>query len=926
MTENNNKLQKPDIFSQNPQISQIALLAAIVESSDDAIVSKTLDGIILSWNKGAEKLFGYSAEEMIGKSINTIIPDYLSYEEPLICSKIKSGTKINHFETIRKHKSGSEIKVSLSVSPIQNEQGEIIGASKIARDISEQKKFEADLRENKMMLSLAMQSSKMGAWERDIIEDSVRWSAELEKIFGIEPGGFDQTRSGFYELIYEDDRERVREEVNKAIGEKRSYTIEFRFVHKDGSIRWMEGRGQALYSKDGLPEKVYGIGIDITDRKLAEENLRQNEERYRTLFNSIDAGFCIIEMIFDEQNKPIDYRFIETNPMFEKQTGLINPVGKTARELVPDLEPHWFEIYGNIAITGEQTRFVNESEAMNRSFDVYGLRLGDQKSRKVAVIFNDITEKIRSERNLIESEIRFRGLQQATPDGFMIFESMRDETGKIYDFKWIYVNPAAEKIVMRKEYELVGKLLLEEMPGNREEGLFDAFKEVVETGNLWQKEFYYSHEQLDNHFLSTAVKVNDGFAVAFSDISERKKIELEREQLLLSEKEARREAEAANNAKDEFLSVLSHELRTPLNAILGWTRLMKTGLLDEERKIQAVETIERNTKLQHNLIEDLLDVSRIISGKMLIEEAEIDFIETVKSAMEMIRSLAETKNIQLSFETTEKTAIVSGDSTRLQQIVTNLVNNAVKFTPENGSVKLSLTKLKQSVLLIVEDSGIGISEEILPHIFDRFRQADSTTKRQHSGLGLGLTIVRHLAELHGGKVEAKSNGLNKGSSFSFEMPLAEKDYWLTGNDEKSENNTEYNEIVPFLDGKSILLVDDEIDGIIPIQMMLEKYGAKTIYLNSGKEALDILADTSFDLLISDIGMPEMDGYTFIIKIRETAKNRMIPAIALTAYAGADDRQRALYSGFQQHLAKPINFDLLLNTIAAMLSLQNENRN
>jgi PAS domain S-box-containing protein len=777
---------------------------------------------------------------------------------------------------------------------------------------------EMNLRESQMMLSLAMQSSRMGAWEIDVATGIVKWSEELEEIFGLEKGTFRQTREAFYELVYEDDRERVRREIYQSIEDRESYSVEFRVCHPDKSLRWIEGRGQAIYSNAGEPVRVYGLATEITERKLAEAALRESEERYRTLFDSIDEGFCIIELIFDAADTPIDYRFIQANPAMERLTGLKDAIGKTARSLVPDLEEFWFETYGKVALTGEAIRFENKSEPTNRWFDVHASRIGEANSR-VAIVFNDITERKKYEEDLRASELRFRGLQQATPDGFMIFESVCDQNRKIVDFRWLYVNPAAENIVGKTEAALVGKNLLEIMPGNREEGLFDAYVSVVETGNMWQKEFQYRHENLDHFFMTTAVKVGDGFAVAFSNITERKRIELEREDLLEREKSARLEAEAANLAKDEFLSVLSHELRTPLNAILGWTRMMKSGLLDEIRTKQAVETIERNARLQNNLIEDLLDVSRIISGKMLIEETEVDFILVVHSAIETVQPLADVKNIKLDFSSDPENIKLFGDATRLQQIVVNLTNNAIKFTPEDGNVSLHLSKKHDNLVLEISDTGIGISKEFLPHIFDRFRQADSTTRRHHSGLGLGLTIVNHLTELHGGTVSAFSDGEGKGSVFTLTLPLKSSISNLLKDLSASSGSSKNDSANSFLKDRLILLVDDDCDGRFPVQVFLEKQGAKVFCAHSAREAMEKLEADTFDLLISDIGMPELDGYNLIKKIHDTEKNRTIPAIALTAYSSAEDRERALVSGYQHHLSKPVDFERLLQTIYSILT-------
>jgi len=407
-------------------------------------------------------------------------------------------------------------------------------------------------------------------------------------------------------------------------------------------------------------------------------------------------------------------------------------------------------------------------------------------------------------------------------------------------------------------------------------------------------------------------------AIALEMVANLAAVAIENVRLLEVEANARRIAEDANRAKDEFLSVLSHELRTPLNAILGWTRILKTDSLDASRNAQAIETIERNARLQNNLIEDLLDVSRIISGKMRIENEKIDFSAVVKSALETVRPLADAKNISLEFENPNASLEINGDATRLQQIVINLANNAVKFTPANGAVVVILSKKNHIARLEITDTGIGISRDFLPHIFDRFRQADSTTRRNYNGLGLGLTIVRNLIELHNGQIYAESDGEGKGASFAIEIPLIEeqnKEAELTENVNHPDKQGLYKNI---LRGKRILLVDDDCEGIFPLKLFLEKYGAHVICAESAGEGLKKFGKTKFDLIFSDIGMPKMDGYQLIGKVRSAKNNSTIPAIALTAYASAEDRQRALTAGFQTHISKPINFDELLQAVVNVL--------
>lgn len=1431
-----------------------AHLAAIVESSDDAIISKDLDGVILSWNKGAEKMFGYRAEEIIGQSIGVLIPPHLRNEESKFVENIKKDKSVEHYETVRTRKDGTLVEISLTVSPIKNEAGEIVGASKIARDISERKQAEESLRESQAIQALSMQSSRMGAFWRDFATETVWWSAELEEIFGLETGTFRGTEKDFFDFVHEDDREEIWNEINRAIDERREYSIEFRFVHTDGSIRWMEGRGQAVYSEKGVPVRLYGIGIDITERRRSEELLRESEERYRTLFDSIDEGFCVFEMLFDAAGKPFDYRFLETNPAFEKATGLIDAVGKTALEMVPNLEPSWFEIYGKVALTGESLRFTEGSVAMNRWFDVYAVRVGGAESRKVALIFNDITEHKKAEETLRDSEERFAkafnssplvltitalktgqlievnetfvrvtgyardeaigrttaelglwansgereeelkkvqkmgeirdleyrfrlrdggeiiGLLSAElleiggepcaltiiqditerkkaeeiseryrllsqrardvilfvrPDGQIIdanqvasetygyeyeelvrmnlqdlrapethsvledqlakannggiqFETdhlrkdgvkfpvevssvgadiagerllisiIRDITERrrneeivrqsmkqlalvtdiapVYiancdrDKRFKFINKAyadrfglkPEECVGKPIVEIIGQAAFEKLSGYIEIVLggqpvefeldipypkigehfmhcsyapeFDEQGQVIgwvaaitdmserrrmeealresesrfrtmtnsapmlvwmsgtdklsayfnqtwldftgrtmeqEIANGWMEGIHEDDLERCLEVFSRTFEAHEGFEIEYRlrrfdgeyrwildkgiplfthngtfrgyigsciDVTERREaqdtllkaerraseeylellsrivpvaqtlgtardltsvyralhefvrasmpctaffvsfydparalrtaayvcgeegevdisllppltltpdggpnsqaifekrsvvvnrywdlmktrphvilnedgidpnsslvvpmtvmnriigtlevqayendaftnehiialemvanlaaVAIENVRLLEVEAEARETAEAANRAKDEFLSVLSHELRTPLNSMLGWTRMLRTGILDAEKSARAIEVIERNTLLQNNLIEDLLDVSRIISGKMRIEKETVDLTKVFDDAVEILRPFAAQKNIEFEAETPESSLVIDGDATRFQQIVVNLVQNSVKFTGEGGRISASLSRAGDVARLVVTDNGIGISEELLPFIFDRFRQADSSTKRAYSGLGLGLTIVRNLVELHGGTIQAESAGPGQGATFTVEIPLTEE--FL----EKTSAKTRSSQLsgkTAALAGARILLVDDDAESLVPLQIFLEKEQAEIHTATSAKEALEKLAAQDFHILITDIGMPLADGYDLIARVRQlqTEQNAFITAIALTAYASSDDRRRALAAGFQGHLAKPVDFDELLTVI------------
>jgi PAS domain S-box-containing protein len=393
------------------------------------------------------------------------------------------------------------------------------------------------------------------------------------------------------------------------------------------------------------------------------------------------------------------------------------------------------------------------------------------------------------------------------------------------------------------------------------------------------------------------------------DITWRRRSEEERRDLLLREQEARHRAEEANRIKDEFLSTLSHELRTPLNSILGWTWLLRSGSLDKEGTQRAVTTIERNAKSQSQIIDDLLDVSRIITGKLRLKVRRVDLSQVIEAAVDAVRPAAEAKAIRVGTSFDPEVPPVAGDANRLQQVIWNLLANAVKFTPEGGRIDIGLERTGGQARIRVSDNGIGISPDFLDYVFDRFRQADSSTTRIHGGLGLGLAIVRHLVELHGGTVQAESEGEEKGSTFTVILPIAPlralrpaEPAPPAGEDGDGDGTEEIQD----LQGLQILLVDDERDVREMLPGVLEQFGGRVRTAASAREALDDLLREKADVLIADIGMPDLDGYELIRRIRRLESGiRDIPAIALTAYAGDVDRRKALDAGYQIHLAKPV---------------------
>lgn len=384
-------------------------------------------------------------------------------------------------------------------------------------------------------------------------------------------------------------------------------------------------------------------------------------------------------------------------------------------------------------------------------------------------------------------------------------------------------------------------------------------------------------------------------------------------------------AQEASRTKDEFLAVVSHELRTPLNAIFGWARILRTGKLDESTYARALETIERNAKAQSQLIDDLLDVSRIITGKLRLDLRPLDPVSVIQSSLQTARPSADAKDIRLQMTLDPNAGPISGDPDRLQQVIWNLLSNAVKFTPRGGRVQVRLERVNSHVEITVSDTGVGISPEFLPHVFERFRQADSSYTRKHGGLGLGLAIVRHLVELHGGTVHVHSGGEGQGTTFTINLPLmvinGARRYPAEALEQRHPTVDYYApfECAPVLTGLRVLVIDDEADARDLLTTVLKKCEAEVMAVASVAEAIDALEHWKPDALVSDIEMPYEDGYSLIRKVRslESELGGRIPAIALTAHARVEDRLRALSSGYQSHIAKPVEPAELVAVIASL---------
>ena len=511
-----------------------------------------------------------------------------------------------------------------------------------------------------------------------------------------------------------------------------------------------------------------------------------------------------------------------------------------------------------------------------------------------------------------ESEARFRSFAENSNDVIWITDAR--------EYRLIYVSPSYETIWGRSADEIYADL------NNFIDSIHPEDRDRVRTS--WQQcsQRVITQEYRVIRLDGETIWIRDrGFPIydnegnllwiggIAEEITERRQVEAERQQLLERERAARAEAESANRIKDEFLAIVSHELRSPLNPIVGWTTLLQAGRLDRDTTTQALNTIARNAKLQAELIDDLLDISRILQGKLSLNITTVDLAQTVQSAIETVRLAAESKSIQIQTRLEPNVGLVSGDSNRLQQVFWNLLSNAIKFTPSAGRVEVGIENLDSTIQVTISDTGKGIHPDFLPHVFDYFRQENGATTRQYGGLGLGLAIVYHLVQSHGGTIEADSAGSGQGATFTVKLPFT------NAYPQKELENTSPQPAAWDLAGVEILVVEDNPDTREFVAFLLEQYGAKAIAVDSAKAAIDTLPHSQPDILLSDIAMPEVDGYMLLRQIRALPPEQggNIQAIALTAFAGEIDYQQAMSAGFQRHLTKPIEPAKLVETIVSL---------
>ena len=888
---------------------QDLFLKCLLEANVDGIIAFDHEFRYTTWNRAMERISGVEREDVLGKCALEIFPCLEETgENEFYLEALAGRSVVAENRPFTAPQTGKRGYFDGYYSPRHDENGEVIGGVAIIRDVTERKLAEASALDDHKRLAFHVENTPLAVIEWDQEFRVLRWSPAAQRLFGWKAEEVLGKRFSDWEFVVPEDIDVVNQvgqrqnqgQEQHGISRNRNYT-------KLGNILHCEWYNSALYDENGKLISVLSLVLDVTVATRIEEALRKSEAQYRLLFESNPQAMWVYDLL--------TLRFLAVNEAAIRHYGYSRKefLEMTIKDIRPPEDVQLLTNYiesGNNELdhAGEWRHRKKDGTIINVEITSSRLSFGGRPAE--FVLANDITERKKAETALRISEDRYRDLVDNSHE----LICTHDLEGKV-----LSVNPWAARVLGYSQESLIGINIRDGLlPEYREE--FDQYLHTVKTEGsargvmkvrtatgetrLWE---YYNTLRTEG----VATPIVRGMA---HDATERR-------QALQREKEARLEAEAANRVKDEFLSTLSHELRTPLTAIMGWSDLLLHDEVAPRKRRQAIETIARNANSQCQLINDLLEVSRIITGKLRLEFAACEMESVIQAAVDSIRPTAEAKGVKLQVLLEPDTGPIFGDRERLQQIVWNLLSNGVKFNHHGGLVQVKLQRINSHVEIVVSDTGLGIGPEFLPHVFERFRQADGSTTRTYGGLGLGLAIVRHLVELHGGAAWVESAGRNQGSTFTVRFPsmVASELHGEPRIAAQPKPVIESRDRGRALRGFRVLVVDDEFDARALVTTMLERSGAQVLAVSSTHEALDSMEKWKPDVLIADIGMPIEDGYSLIRKVRALPSDRggQTPALALTAYARTEDRIRALSEGYQMHLAKPVD-RLELATIVGSL--------
>ncbi len=874
-----------DLFGAHPYETLVA------EIKDFAIILLDRAGVIVSWNTGAERIFDYAAADAVGHAFALIFTP-ADVQRGIPEQELQKAATTGRADDVRWHerRDGTRFFANGVTTALYDEAGDLRGFVKVARDDTTRKLLEDDLREQRETLETVNHVGQLLTAELDQQKLVQAVTDAATQITGAHFGSF------FYNLIDE------------------------------------RGESYMLYTLSGVPREAF-----------AHFPMPRNTD----IFNPTFQGEGTL-LLADVKQDP---RYGKNSPYYGMPEGhlpvtsyLAVPVTSRSGEVIGGL----FFGHPEAGVFTERAAHIVEGLAAQTAIAMDNARLFDAARRERTALYErtrlaelnaDIGQALTMGDSLADMLHRCAAAMVEQLDAAFariwtlnqqadvlelqasagMYTHLDGPHGRVPVGQYKIGRIAAER-QPHLTNEVVGDPQVSDQAWAAREGMvaFAGYPLIV-ADRLLGVVAMFARKPLTGATLQALAAAANAIALGI----ERKRGEEERAQLLSSEQHARQEAEAANRTKDEFLSTLSHELRTPLTAILGWTRMLSAGQIDEANRQRALETIERNAHMQQQLIEDILDVSRVISGKMRLEVRPLDLTAVIEAAVDAVLPAAAAKEIRMQRVLDSGASMVSGDPARLQQVIWNLLTNAIKFTPKGGRVHVRLERVNSHVEIIVSDSGQGIAADVLPFVFERFRQADSTSTRAHGGLGLGLAIVRHLVEMHGGTVEAESAGAGAGATFTVKLPLiAMRAVELAPEQAQARVHPTAREHVPFhcppeLAGLHILVVDDEADTRDLVTAVLERCAARVTATSSVAEAFALLKELRPDVLISDLGMPEEDGYALISQVRALPAHAggRTPAVALTAYARMEDRLRVLRAGFQTHLPKPVEPAELVAVVA-----------
>jgi PAS domain S-box-containing protein len=916
------------------QVSRCTYGEIDAEQDHVTLIRDYVDGVVSIAGRHRIEEFGPDLIADLKKGRTAIIPDVESDPRTATHAGAFAGIQARSLMCVPLVKDGRFVSIFVfhHKEPRQWTEHDARLAEQIAERIwilVEGARAEASLRESRDVLSLAMRGGRMGAWSRDMLTNQVWWSRELEELFGLPPGGFQGNQSGFRFYVHPDDKDRIDRIVEQAVASRTDYVMEFRFRHADGTYRWMEGRGRGIYGPDGSPRWLYGIGIDITERKLAEEAIASARE-------AADADAARLNLALEaarlgDWSWDVRSDLVTLSPRAAEIFGIAPGPRLTWYDLRELLHPEDREPTQIAVQRALQTRgpYLTEYRLVQNGRERWVVASGRARfdAEGVAGMFG-VVQDITGDRLLVRLDDAVRSMvaaEEITQTAARLLGDHLDVNRCAYatvdpdedtfDLSGNYTN-GTHSIVGRYRFRQFGAECLRLMRAGEPYVVSDAREDprigaddriayeqtairavicvpVMKSGHFVAAMAVHALEPRE--WTASEVQLLQRVASRCWESLERARVQRERASLLEA-------AEAANRAKDEFLAMLGHELRNPLSPILTALQLMK--LRGDDSSLRERVVIERQVTHLTRLVDDLLDVARIARGKVELKTVIIELAEVVARAIEVASPLLEQRTQTLGIEAPASGLLVDGDPARLTQIVSNLLTNASKYTAVGGHIGVVVRREDGGAVIRVRDNGVGIAAEILPHLFDLFVQGGQAIDRAEGGLGLGLTIVRSLTERHGGTVSAHSDGPGTGSEFVVRLPLARAQVESS----ISGVGSELFEGVEPGGGLKVLVVDDNVDAAEMLAHALEMNGHHTWIAHDGPEALRRAADARPAAAFLDIGLPVMDGYELASRLRETPGLEGIRLIAVTGYGQESDRRRSAAAGFHHHLVKPVNLD------------------